>query len=512
MFHQSILISMSITGALGMSSFLIASDEVSAPAHTPVQEDGTDSDRRPNVLFLAVDDLRPAIAAAGDPLAITPNLDRLVQSGVMFANAYCQQAVCHPSRASLLTGVRPDTSGIYDLVTPIRDKLPDVVTLPQLFRQSGYHVVGRGKIFHGKLDDPASWDSAPSEGRTLKGKLYALPENRQPETPIEEGKPRTRGPAYERADVADNTYPDGILADEAVELLKTLSKNRQPFFLAVGFLKPHLPFCAPAKYWDLYDREKLWPPPTRCIPPGVPEWTSQPGWELRNAYQIPNGQGEPLYEDFEKTLRHGYYACVSYVDAQIGRVLDALEAEGLDESTVVVLWGDHGYHVGDMGTWCKHTNYEVAVHAPLMMRAPGYRGGQVVKRPVEFLDIYPTLAELCHLKVPEHLEGQSLVPLLQDPNSTATSGLAFSQYPRGNKEKPLMGYSVRKEQWRYTEWIRTDAGQVVFRELYDLEGDPHVTRNLAGDPALKPIVEQLSKLLNRAGAGVIRARAGHSPD
>lgn len=493
--HSSLPLCAALAGSLAFSPVLANSQEVA----------------RPNVLLLPVDDLRPAIAACGDSLAITPNLDRLVRSGITFANAYCQQAVCHPSRTSLLTGVRPDTSGIYDLVTPVRAKLPDVITLPQMFRQAGYQVYGRGKIFHGKLDDPASWDSPPSEGASLKGRLYALPENRQQDTPVEEGKPRQRGPAFECADVPDNAYPDGILADEAVGLLKQLGASGKPFFLAVGFLKPHLPFCAPEKYWKLYDREKLWPPPTQSLPPGVPAWISQPGWELRNAYSVPSNSSEPLGEDLEKSLRHGYYAAVSYVDAQIGRVLDALEADGLADSTIVVLWGDHGYHVGDLGTWCKHTNFEIAVHAPLIMRAPGFPAGETVDRPVEFLDVYPTLADLCHLKAPPHLEGESLVPLMRDPASTATRGYAFSQYPRGKKDDPIMGYSVRKDRWRYTEWIHTQTGGVAFRELYDLEKDPLVTRNLANEASLTSVVSELSALLDKAGSAVPRARSNPPP-
>lgn len=318
----------------------LAADPVpgtSSPESKNIQEN-----RRPNVFFIAVDDLRPAIAAMGDPLALTPNLDRLMSHATTFTKAYCQQAVCHPSRASLLTGVRPDTSGIYDLVTPIRDRLPDVVTLPQLFRQAGYQVYGRGKIFHGKLDDPVSWDSPPSDGTALQRTMHALPANRQPEVSVSEGKPRNRRLAWERADAPDNAYTDGNIADEAVGLLRRFRDSPAPFFLALGFIKSHLPFCAPEKYWALNDPDKLWPPPNRGLPEGVPAWVSQPGWELRNAYDVPKDATEPLGEELEKTLRHGYYAAVSFVDAQIGRVLDALDREGLSEKTIVVLWGDHG--------------------------------------------------------------------------------------------------------------------------------------------------------------------------
>lgn len=492
-------------------AILSAVSGVFTPVLAGPKDPAPQMDSRPNVLFIPVDDLRPAIAAFGDPHAITPNLDRLVRSGAAFTQAYCQQAVCHPSRVSLLTGVRPDTTGIYDLVTPIRDRLPDVVTLPQLFRQAGYQVYGRGKVFHGKLDDPQSWDSAPAQGVPLKGTMYASPENRpaQSKVDLEDGKPKSRGPAFERADVPDNSYTDGILADEAIDLLKAFKENGRPFFLAVGFIKPHLPFNAPEKYWALYDSAKLWPPPNRSLPEGLPSWTSQPGWEIRNAYDVPHDYDKPLGEDLEKTLRHGYYAAVSYVDAQIGRVLDALDTEGFADNTIVVLWGDHGYHAGDLGTWCKHTNFEIAVHSPLIIRAPGFSHGEKINRPVEFLDVYPTLVDLCGLSAPPHLEGESLVPLLRDPDSGQSKGYAFSQYPRGGPKtgNPMMGYSVRKGHWRYTEWLRTDNGKVTLRELYDLEADPHITRNLAKDPDHAQTVSELSALLNHAGQRVPTIRS-----
>ena len=464
----------------------------------------------PNILFLAVDDLRPSIGAYGDRLAVTPHLDRLAASGTLFERAYCQQAVCSPSRTSLLTGVRPDTTGIYDLATHFRSRLPELVTLPEHFRKHGYRVIGRGKIYHSlALDDPASWDSPPAEGRSLAGTVYALPENRA-EPPADGAggeKVRVRRPAFERAEVPDTAYGDGILAEEAAGLLGELKREGKPFFLAIGFLKPHLPFNAPSSYWELHDREKLWPPPNLRIPEGVPAWVSQPGWELRNAYAVPSDYAVPLDLELQKTLRHGYYAATSYVDAQIGKVLAALDREGLAQNTIVVLWGDHGYLAGDHGTWCKHTNFELAVHAPLLLRVPGQRPGLRVGATVEFLDIYPTLAALAGLPIPAHVEGRSLAPYLADPSRPADKP-AFSQYPRGAVKtgNPMMGYSVRTARWRYTEWIRTDTGAAAFRELYDLDADPHCTRSVAEDPAHGETVAELSRLLEGAGKGVAEAR------
>jgi len=482
--------------------FLTALAFAESQAATP-----TSPQTPPNILFIAVDDLRPALGAYGDPLAITPHLDRLARSGVTFERAYCQQAVCSPSRISLLTGLRPDTTGIYDLQTHHRTRVPDLPVIPQWFREHGYLTVGRGKIFHGKLDDPLAWDSPPSELK-LSGTLYALPANRDP-APIELGRPQSRGPAWEIADVPDETYGDGIIARDAVDFLRHRRPTNRPFFLALGFLKPHLPFNAPKRYWDLHDPEKLWPPSTRSLPVGTPDWVSQPGWELRNAYSgVPADYTAPIPEETQKKLRHGYYAATSFVDAQIGKVLTALDELGLSENTIVILWGDHGYHLGEHGTWCKHSNFEEAVHAPLLLRVPGRAQGARVPAPVEFLDVYPTLVQLAGLPAPSHLEGRSLAPFLEDPKRPADKP-AFSQYPRGSEKtnNPMMGYSITDGRWRYTEWLRTDTGERKLRELYDLANDPHITRNIADDPTHASTIEELAAQLLKAGRQVERYRA-----
>lgn len=454
----------------------------------------------PNVLFIAVDDLKPTLGCYGDTSAKTPNIDRLAARGTVFERAYCMQAVCAPSRNSLLTGLRQETLGIYDLSTNFRQRAPDVATLPQHFLQHGYQSHGIGKIFHvghGNHEDAASWSVPHYQAKSID---YAKPENQQQLTREEAffgnsqkdvGK-LPRGAAYESADVPDDAYSDGKIANEAVARLTTLKESGQPFFLAVGFVKPHLPFCAPQKYWDLYDPAKL-PMPTRSTPPeGAPAFAPT-GWgELRNYSEIPT-EG-PLSPELQRTLIHGYYATTSYVDAQIGRVLDALEAQGLAENTIVVLWGDHGWHLGDHGLWSKHDNYEEATRAPLVIAAPGKKGGQHTRALTEFVDIYPTLCDLANLPRPNHLQGESLVASLDAPAADGKPA-AFQVFPRGTRETgPLLGHAVRTARWRYVEWQKRD-GTAAARELYDMQDDAGETVNIADRPEQAEVVKTHSELL-----------------
>jgi iduronate 2-sulfatase len=440
---------------------------------------------KPNVLFVAVDDLKPTIACYGDKLAKTQNIDRLAATGTLFERAYCMQAVCAPSRNALLTGLRPEVLRIYDLGTNFRTSVPDVETLPQWFKQHGYTSHGVGKIFHvghGNHEDPASWSVPHFQGKTVG---YVLPENRAKLTREEalfansgeDVSKLPRGAAYENADVADDAYSDGQIANESIKRLQEFKKSGASFFLAVGFLRPHLPFCAPKKYWDLYDAAKF-PLAERTKPPdGAPKFAPQFGGELRQYANIPD-QGA-LDLELQRTLIPGYYASTSYMDAQLGRVLDELEKLGLAENTIVILWGDHGWHLGDHGIWCKHTNYEEATRAPLLISAPGKRTPQRTRALVEFVDIYPTLCELAGLEKPAHLQGESLVPIMDAPSSHGRAA-AFQVYPRGTKETgPLLGHAVRTDRWRYVEWRKQD-GSVAARELYDMEKDPGETVNLIG--------------------------------
>jgi arylsulfatase A-like enzyme len=453
-----------------------------------------DTKKKQNVLFVAVDDLRPALGCAGDPHAKTPNIDKLAARGTVFTRAYCQQAVCSPSRSSLLTGRRPDTTKVYDLVTHFRKALPDIVTLPQHFKNQGYYVHGIGKIYHGGYNDEASW-SVPWEG--TKGRNFGpngqrvMSELRAKAKAAKEDETRIRGLPFEAPDVADDYLNDGWTASRAIEILESRNDQQKPFFLAVGFVKPHLPFVAPKKYWDMYDPATL-PVEENSDPPrDAPKFAPQFGGELRAYQGIPKSGAVP--KDTARKLVHGYYAAVSYMDAQLGRVLDTIHRLGRDKDTVVIMWGDHGWHLGDHGMWCKHTNYEKATRAALVMHVPGQRAtGTRTEALVEFVDIYPTLADVCGLPMPAGVEGHSFAPLLDDAKK-AWKRVAFSQYPRGGRDTgPLMGYAVCDGRYRYVEWRKRNTNEVVARELYDHQSDPNEDQNVAADPARKMVVEELS--------------------
>lgn len=453
------------------------------------------AEKRPNVLFIAIDDLRPALGCYGDPVARTPNIDRLADRGTLFRRAYCQQAVCSPSRLSLMTGRRPDTIRVWDLNTHFRKTLPDAVTLPQYFKGRGYHCRSIGKIYHGggapSKDDP-SWSEDPLYDNVREAHLrYATVQNLK-------GGGLKRG-AAEAADVPDGTYIDGIVCEAALEALKKLKKRNQPFFLAVGFRKPHLPFCAPRKYWELYDREAIPDPSPVDHPRGAPEVAVRSWKELEGYTDIPkDGRLSP-----EKVaeLRHGYYACVSYVDALVGRLLDRLGALELQEETVVCLWGDHGFHLGEQGLWAKANNYELSVRVPLIVAVPGQKkSGAKSKALVELVDLYPTLVEACGFTLPAGLEGTSFRALLDAPDRSWKRA-AFSQYPRaykGNRHRShgdIMGYSIRTDRYRYVEWRDWKSGKIKARELYDHQADPGETRNVAGQQKHQGMLERHRSLL-----------------
>ncbi len=484
--------------------------------------------RRPNILFIPVDDLKPLIGAYGHAQAITPNMDRLARRGRIFLNAQCQQALCTPSRTSLLTGFYPDKTGVVDLHTPMRAAHPNVVTLPQYFREHGYVTAGLGKIFDSRNVDegmdvrswslpfgdrhrPIEFDPAPphagyyQDART--GELA-----RQLDELIREGNLKGKAvskavqdspgsrPLTESMDVPDNAYTDGAIALSAAKLLEELSVDRRPFFLAVGFYKPHLPFVAPKKYWDLYRRNQIEIPSYREMPRGAPKFAFQDSWELR-AYSDVSGTG-PVPDELQRELIHGYLACVSYVDAQIGVLLDKLDELGLTSSTIVVLFGDHGWHLGDHGMWCKHTNYEQAVRTPLIIAAPGMPDcGTPAVNPAGLVDIYPTLCDLAGLPLPDGLQGASLQPILADP-SASVKPVEMSQFPREHEGKRYMGYSLRDSRYRFTAWLEsrpasgaTGAGP-AWLELYDYDEDPEERVNLAAHPKHSGRVAEFTRLLD----------------
>jgi arylsulfatase A-like enzyme len=479
---------------------------------------------RPNILFIAVDDLRPEFGAYGASYIQSPNLDRIAKAGVTFNRSYCQQAVCSPTRSSLLTGTRPDTTKVWDLVTHFRDALPEVVTLPQLFKNNGYFVQGMGKIYHGSLDDPQSW-SVP--WGTPKAETYALPENVKlnarrygvdpdgDNATVKKGKGKSkaekagkadaptvpdsmpaakniRGPAFEGAEVPDNYFQDGKVAELAVSTLQDISKKKEPFFLAVGFVKPHLPFISPKKYWDLYDPTKIELAPNKFRPKGAPDYAILPGGELRNYHGIPEGS---VPDDLARQLKHGYYAAISYMDAQVGKVLDELDRLDLRKNTIVILWGDHGWKLGEHDAWCKHSNSENDTNTALLLSVPGMKNaGTRSSSIVEFVDIYPTLADLAGLPLPKHLEGVSFKPVLDDPKR-AWKTAAFSQYPRPASKSgngPLMGYAMRTERYRFVVWVaRDDHSKIDAIELYDHHLDPQENTNLAKAPGNTELVDKL---------------------
>ena len=450
-----------------------------------------------NVLFIAIDDLRPALGCYGDETAITPNIERLARRGTVFSRAYCQEAVCGPSRASLMTGRRPDTTRVWDLATHFRAALPDVISLPQHFKNNGYETQSLGKIFHGSgapAKDPASWTVEPRFDVVRDPKVrYASPANLK-------GKGLKRA-ATESADVPDETYIDGIVCEAALGELGRLKNDGKPFFLAVGFRKPHLPFCAPKKYWDLYDREKIPAPASNRHPKDAPEVAVRSWRELEGYTDIPK-DGKLTLDEIQE-LRHGYYACVSYVDALVGRLLDRIDTLGLSENTVICLWGDHGFHLGEQGLWTKANNYELSTRVPLILSNPGQRAvGTSTNALVELVDLYPTLVELCGLSLPQGLEGTSLRPLLADPDRGWKTA-AFSQYPRaqnGNRHRgkgDIMGYTIRTKQHRYVEWRESDSQKVVATELYDHSTDPDEMRNIAANPNQAAVLQVHQSMLKQ---------------
>jgi iduronate 2-sulfatase len=452
-----------------------------------------------NILFIAVDDLKPWVTAYGDKHSKTPGMDRLAREGIVFQNTYCQQAISAATRASLLTGMHPDKTRVWDLVTDLRQVNPNVITLPQYFKSKGWETAGMGKIYHmesaGPGHDAPSW-SIPY--RDAKRKIYALPFKQNE---------RGRGPATECADVPDNTYHDGRLTEMAIKLLDSLSNNPKPFFLAVGYLKPHLPFVAPKKYWDLYDRNEFEVAPFQKKALNSPDVAYHVSGELKNYSDIPQfdnyseDEMNHLPLEKQKELIHGYYAAMSYTDAQILQLLNELDRLGIRKNTIVVLWGDHGWHLGDHGLWTKHTNFEQATHTLLMMSVPGQKPGI---RPVtmsEFADIFPTLCDLVNIPKPDWLDGISLMPAIKDPSAEIRE-YALSQYPRGNNR---MGYSVRTKRFRYTVWFgkgfRTympyDENAVIAREMYDYQKDPLETENILDKPEYLKDKADLEKLFKQ---------------
>ncbi|MBI1314729.1 sulfatase-like hydrolase/transferase [bacterium] len=458
----------------------------------------SDTDRL-NVLFIAADDLRNDLSVYGHPLAKTPNFDRLAARGVTFNRAYCQQALCNPSRASLMTGRRPDTLALWNLTKHFRNAFPDIVTLPQHFKQNGYFTQNIGKIYHNwrteTEGDPPSW-SVPAQLHfnthyadrpQVDGELphnFAI-------FPRTENRWRT-----EILDVPDEAYFDGRISKLGIEALQQRAESDQPFFLAVGFWKPHLPFNPPKKYWDLYDPVHFAPAKNDQPPENCPPIALHNGREL-----LSEGTGRiELTREGTIELLRGYMAGISFLDAQVGKLLDELDRQKLTDNTIIVFWSDHGFHLGEHSLWCKTSNFELDARVPLIIAPPNCQtAGQTTDSFAELLDLYPTLSDLCDLPKPDGVEGTSLVPVLRDPTESVKPA-AWTQHPRPAyyKDKPdVMGVSVRTDRYRYTEWRDFASGNVVASELYDHKTDPDENHNVVAAPPDKPAFEAARKLLHQ---------------
>jgi arylsulfatase A-like enzyme len=466
-------------------------DEISAP------------ERRPNVLLIIIDDLRPELGCYGVVDVRSPNIDRLAGQGLAFKRAYVQEAICVASRTSMLTGARPDATGIYGFGKKMVESTPHIVSLPRLMKTNGYRTISAGKVYnYGVSEDPGAFDEAlkPLQ-KTWRGRGY-----HDSSTVLgEDGY----GPSIEVGVGDEETYQDATIAKLVVERMPHLAKEPRPFLMCVGFHKPHLPFSAPKKYWDLYDRSALRLSHATKRDPSVPTIASTSWEELRAYSDIP--KRGPLGEDQSRSLIHGYRACVSFMDAQIGKLLDGLQANGLADNTIVVLWGDHGFKLGEYGEWVKHTNSEFDTRVPLIVASPQHRKGDKARYTdalVEAVDIYPTIADLCGLSLPQHLEGTSFVPLLEDP-ARPWKTAAFSQYPRwepnADQRVDVMGYSVRTNRFRYTEWIGVNTGKIHAKELYDHQNDGQEKVNVIDLADYQEFVDPLSAVLN-GGRGWIAVR------
>ncbi|NNJ26349.1 sulfatase [Alienimonas chondri] len=514
---------------------------------------------RPNVLFIAIDDLRPELGCYGNDLVHSPNLDALAADGMRFDRAYCQQAICSPSRASLMTGKLPDEIGVVENTAYFRELNPNIVTLPQHFRSRGYETVYSGKIYHGTMtDEEHSWSRPASRKGIPRPQTpggYAVPENQRTffanrdRILAQYGRERSggliHGPAFEAGDVPDAAYIDGYNTEVAIQTLGELTDGDKPWFLGMGYVRPHLPFNCPKKYFELYDRAEIGLPTNAAPPTDGSALGLHASFELRTRHGIP--KDGPIGEELSRDLIHAYLACTSYVDAQIGRLLAALDEAGVRENTIVVVWGDHGWHLGEMGVWGKATNYEIATRVPLIVWTPpglvgnGAARGASTDALVELVDLYPTLCDLAGLSTPDGLAGTSFRPLLIDPDQRGKS-VARSQFPspalrewaanplspgmretffgpliteveagvaeqhgddwdRTLFESHVMGYSDRTDRYRLVRWVdrRTPNAAPLFVELYDHETDPAETTNVA--PRFPDVVARLSDRPTAGGDG-----------
>ncbi|WP_182869148.1 sulfatase [Stieleria mannarensis] len=481
---------------------------------------------RPNILFIGIDDLRPELGCYGADYIHSPNIDRLSRQGVRFERAYCQWAVCMPSRASLLSGLRPDA--FQGKSNQFRKLVPDVVTLPQHFKNHGYFTQSFGKIYHGAWEtayvgnsyqDPVSW-SAPrfasspryyfsDEGVRIAREIFQRSRDKflagvakDPSDPDQWTRHFVRGLATEAPDVSDDLPGDGQIAVAALRALRTRHDAPEPFFLAVGFMKPHLPFVAPRRYWDLYDPDTIPPVSVPERPVGAPEFAVQSGAGEVNQY-VDRSRGL-VSPERTRHLRHGYAACVSYIDALVGRLLDELDGLGIRDNTLVVLWSDHGYKLGEFGAWAKHTNFELDTRVPLIISGPGLPQDRRCDALVELVDLHPTLSELAGLPIHAGVQGESFAANVRAPAAPGQE-IAVSQYPKAG----YMGYTIRTKSHRYTEWRPVNATDedAAYRELYAYGSDGIERENLADRPEHHAVQKALKQRLNEAIASATENRS-----
>ncbi|UUO06431.1 sulfatase [Blastopirellula sp. J2-11] len=440
-------------------------------------------EERPNVLFISVDDLRPELNCYGQEQIHSPNIDKLASQSALFERAYCMVSVCGASRASMLTGIRPTPQRFTSWTARADEEAPGIVTMNAWFKNHGYHTVSLGKIFNDADDSAAGWSTQPWRLNDEKWPWYAEPENQLLHRKRGAQEPRNRGPAWEAADVADDAYLDGQTAIKATAELRRLAQRQEPFFLAVGFFKPHLPFNAPKKYWDLYPREAIALSENASAPRGAPRISLHNWGEMRRYSNIPRKGA--VDDETARSLIHGYFACVSYIDALVGQVLHELERLDLSDKTIVVLWSDHGWNLGEHTLWCKHSCYETSMRIPLLVRLSKQRAALRIVQPVESIALYPTLCELAGLPLPEHLQGSSLVPLLNGSTEDANA-IAVGRYGQGD--------TIRSAQYRYTQYSRVD-GKQLGEMLYDHETDPDENQNVSGKPSYGEALQHLQKRL-----------------
>lgn len=442
----------------------------------------TYAQKKPNILFIAVDDLKPTLGCYEDKLAITPNIDSLAEQGTTFKKTYCQWPVCGGSRASLMTGLYPESTGVMDLKTKMRDVNPDLLTLPQHFANNGYTTAGVGKIYDPRCVDNKNDLDKPS---------WTIPFTK---LQFKNMKDKNNKRFADSIACKDKEMTDGQIAEKGITLMQSLAAEKKPFFLAVGFKKPHLPFIAPKKYWDLYKRDQFPIHNFQKKSKFATKFNWHDSHELRSYKEVP----KVFDEAFQKETMHGYYACVSFIDAQVGKLIQQLKNLKLEKNTIIVFWGDHGFQLGDHGMWGKHTNLEQASIVPLIIKVPGQKSAIKVNSTAGLIDIFPTLAEASGLAIPNSVQGKSLLPIITQEQEKVREGIITTFNSKGS-----LGYSFRTERYRYIEWINK-KGTIEAIDLYDYEKDPQERVNIAQNPENKKLIQQLAASLREEARGAKR--------